>query len=440
MPAFIRTPEDEARWSRAKDIVKESKNKDENAFGDQDWALVNHVYQQMHKADMLIDKLKKAKDDIDDFEDIQDHGDESAYEQSLLNDPYDEGVDDDEEYEGEEPDYESVADSPDFEDEDDEAGKWLKEQQGSEDKTEATPAVQEEKPAKSKSGYSDWAPRNDYSAEHQAAMKKLMDDGYSHREAERMVGAYQGPKDMQSALKHTVRASAPSARMLSELKELAGHWLDNARRHEMVNAEVEKNPDKFAAGKLMQAHEDHTKKFKEDYDNFLNSDEVKNLKGLARHKAVSEWKKNWQSQNPDYAEGHKKVAEAQTAFKQAYEAKRSHRDKLNDLIGRMAGGGMEGETYGAQEAAQHVGGGKDDEGAYTAHTFMDPAAAFAQNNPEYIKAKQQELQGQQQQQPQKPKMDTKVVIRRHANPQQMERLKHVTSQRAAMGIKPKGEQ
>lgn len=404
------------------------------------------------KLDELVDKLKKARDDMDD--DYQDHGYDDSYEDNYDDneDPYDS---DNASYEDE--DDEPLIDNEDYEDEDDAAGDWLRQQGKKEsapselkaepaqaasvDEDEDEAAVAAEPAAKqSRSGYTNWAPREDYTPEEQAKMKEHMDSGYSHREAERLAGAHRGPKDMQSALKHTVKASHPSPKMLSEIRELAGHWLDNAKRHELRNAEISKNPDKFAAGKLMEAHEAHTKDFKSAYDNFLNSDEVKNLKGLARHKAVSEWKKGWQAENPDYTEGHKKVAEAQGAFKEAHDAKRSQRDKLSELFGRMTGGGMDGETYGAQEAAQHVGGGKDESGSYTSSVVTDPAASFASNNKAYIEAKQKELQGPTQQAVAKPKADPKVVIRRHATPEQTQRLQHVMTQKAALTPKtPKGE-
>ena len=38
---------DEAKWTRAKAAVSKSKNKPESAFTDQDWALVQHIYQTM---------------------------------------------------------------------------------------------------------------------------------------------------------------------------------------------------------------------------------------------------------------------------------------------------------------------------------------------------------------------------------------------------------
>ena len=58
MPNFIKTPADEARWSKAKAAASKSKNKGEQSFDDQDWALVNHIYHQMDKCDDLGKAIK----------------------------------------------------------------------------------------------------------------------------------------------------------------------------------------------------------------------------------------------------------------------------------------------------------------------------------------------------------------------------------------------
>ena len=52
MPAFIKDKKDEKRWSKAKSAVSQSHNKGEEAFTDQDWALANHIYHKMQKADL----------------------------------------------------------------------------------------------------------------------------------------------------------------------------------------------------------------------------------------------------------------------------------------------------------------------------------------------------------------------------------------------------
>lgn len=50
MPAFVKTPAQEAKWKRAKDAVKRSRKKDQEQFTDQDWGLVTHIFQRIKKA------------------------------------------------------------------------------------------------------------------------------------------------------------------------------------------------------------------------------------------------------------------------------------------------------------------------------------------------------------------------------------------------------
>ena len=415
MPAFIKTPADEARWAKAKEAANKQHSESE---GDKYWGLVNHIYQNIGKAELaksirdlikenpdtlkpeLLDKvlntLLKARDDEEDDGESDDHQNYGMDENEL-------------------PEHMRVTDDP-FEDEGDEGSKWLQEHDGEDDvsgpakvpsaegATEDSDEVVDDKTGKS-GGYSEWKPKAQYKPEHQKKMKELMDQGYSHREAERMAGAYDGPKDFQSALKHTVKPSQPSPKMMEQMKGLAGHWLDRADRHAKVNADPEKNPQKFAAGKMMQAHEEHAKDFNKDYDTFLNSDKVKGMKGLERHKAIQSWKNDWKQKNPQYTEGASGVSDAGKHYKESRDAKQKN---LNDAIQHITTGGQSGEGMSFQEAAQHVGGAKSDEG-YTATTIKDPSASFAEANPDFVK---------------------------RLNADQLDRFNRVQGARASQGFKP----
>ena len=308
----------------------------------------------------LKEKLLKAREDDYEDNDIQDYG---LGEEDLA------GL--------------NVTDDP-FSEEDDDAAKWLKEQEGKQaEGSEEAPDQEAPKEKKvSSSGYSDWAARNDYSPEHQAAIKQHMEDGYSHREAERLAGAHQGPTDFQTALTHSVRPSQPSERMLSELRGMAGPWLKNADRYSKLNADPEKNPQKFAAGQMLQAHETHSKDYNKDYHNFLSSDDVKGLSGRDRHKAVRDWKNQWHSDNPEHKENIGNVSDAQKHYKEAGDVRQK---SLQERIHHITSGGVGMPVdMSMAEAAQHVGGQKTDEG-YSATTVKDPSVSFAQSNPELLR-------------------------------------------------------
>lgn len=318
----------------------------------------------------------------------------------------------------------SVTDDP-FSEEDD-ASKWLKEQEGDEEGDEeggeeggeevpsseepAPPAPAAPQRKKSSSGYTDWAPHGDYTDDQQTTMDQHMEDGYSHREAERLVGAYKGPMDFQTALSHTVRPSQPSEKMLGELKELAKPWLENADRHSKLHADPEKNPQKFAAGKMLQAHEDYSKDYNKDYHEFLSSEDVKDLKGRDRHKTVREWKGKWHKDNPEYKENIGDVSGAQRHYEEASQIRQK---SLQERIEHITSGGV-GEPIDMTmaEAAQHVGGQRSEEGGYQATTLKDPSVSFAQQNPELLR-----------------------VLKQHKNPDIMDRFNRINAAKAAQGVK-----
>jgi uncharacterized protein YoaH (UPF0181 family) len=266
----------------------------------------------------------------------------------------------------------SIVDDPDqSEDEGDEADKWLNEQENK--KTEES----------AKRVYSkDWSPRADYSPQEAESVKKLMADGYSHREAERLAGAHRGPRDYRSALTSGVNPSMPSDKMMGQLKGLAKEWLDAARSHDLAHADEMKNPMKHASGQMEQAHKEHVGDYHQAYSDFLASDAVKSLSPRDRHKAVQEWKTKWKQENPDYEEGLSNVSQVQSKFADAAKNIEQRNKETTEHIAR--GGVSEVPDMTEQEAVQHLGG-KTEEGLAGGSIVKDPAAAFAAKNPRYVK-------------------------------------------------------
>ena len=94
-----------------------------------------------------------------------------------------------------------------------------------------------------------------------------------------------------------------------------------------------------------------------------------------------------------------------------------------------------------QEAAQHAGGSKGEDEGYSSGTVQDPAAQFAQQNPEFLQQQQAKQAAAAPAAPAAPKKDLtaakQVILRR--NPDQVDRFKRIMSARASQGIKPQGE-
>jgi hypothetical protein len=392
----------------------------------------------------IQDRLVKASDDDEedsnyDWANIgkdenQDEGDdESGYGDELFDKiPSDEGEDEDQQY---------IRESNGEDDgEDDDASRWLREHGGDtgdedqsgfdydpkaareSDEEGYTPDANEngnvqqeipktEEPKRSSSRMVDWKPQDKYAPEHQKAIEAAMKEGYSHREAERMAGAHKAPSDFYGALRGSTRPSEPSSKMLEQLKGHAHGWLKNAETKAAENAEAEVNPVKYASGKAIASHDAAHKDFDAAHNEFLQSDNLKGLTGRARHQAIQGWKKDWEEKNPQHREKAIAAADTGKVFSEATKARDERRKEGEQAIlgaGKSFGTGTTGEYSQAaaggddepvsgQAAGQMVGGEKSDEGGYTTNIKTDPAAVFAERNPEYVKHLQSKLNPDQQQ-------------------------------------------
>jgi hypothetical protein len=331
------------------------------------------------------------------------------------------------------------------------------------------------------SGYKEWEPQDGYDTEEQAdAVQNLIEQGYTHREAEHMALDHPIPP-MDVALQHKIHPSQPSEKHLQKLKELAREYIANHDKHIKANAELEKNPMLHTEGKISQLHEDRTKHFSNAYHNFLNSDEVKNLQGRDHFKAVQAWKNKYHQEHPEYHQN--LIQDSGTVKEHAQKAQQYHASNVQDKIQQIiSGGGAESSVQSAVpqagegtleekllaqkakfleagdvkrakatqqsidalktttseetepslfsqglsspsqemtigEAAQHVGGGEDKEEGPRVSTVQDPLSAFAQQNPEFVK-KQQKLH---------------ELFKQHGTPQQQDAFKRINAAKMAAG-------
>ena len=409
--------------------------------------LKKHEYFLNNNPEMFYaiqDRLVKASDDDEEDSDYdwanigkdenQDEGDdESGYGDELFDKiPSDEGEDEDQQY---------IRESNGEDDgEDDDASRWLREHGGDtgdedqsgfdydpeaareSDEEGYTPNTDEngnvqqeipktEEPKRSSGRMVDWKPQDKYAPEHQKAIEAAMKEGYTHREAERMAGAHKAPSDFYGALRGSTRPSEPSAKMLEQLKGHAHGWLKNAEAKAAENAEAEVNPVKYASGKAIASHDAAHKDFDAAHNEFLQSDNLKGLTGRARHQAIQSWKKDWEEKNPQHREKAIAAADTGKVFSEATKARDERRKEGEQAIlgaGKSFGTGTTGEYSQAaaggddepvsgQAAGQMVGGEKSDEGGYTTNIKTDPAAVFAERNPEYVKHLQSKLNPDQQQ-------------------------------------------
>jgi len=276
----------------------------------------------------------------------------------------------------------SIVDDPN-QGEEDEADNWLAEH-GTKNKETTEPSRSAGKSQDTKShSAKEWTPRSDLAPHQAAVVKQYVDQGFSPREAERLAGFHKGTRDYKAALKSNVAPSMPSDKMLSNLKALAGEWIQNARLQEMSNADEIDNPLKHAAGQVINAHKESTKDYEKAYSDFLESGDIKDLKGRDRHKAIQTWKENWKKENPSHEENLDNAASKQSKFSDAAQNIKQKGEEISQHIAR--GGISQVPEMSDKEAMQHLGGGKGEEGYTTGSIVKDPLANFASKNPQYAK-------------------------------------------------------
>ena len=225
--------------------------------------------------------------------------------------------------------------------------------------------------------------------------------------------------------------------MLESVKPHALEYLKRADRSSSENADPRKNPVKYANAQNRKAHEDAHAKFNQEFANFKNSDEIKDLRGRDRHNAIKEFKTKFEQENPDYKE--KAIgAAAQTAgsYDEAGQERAAHLIEGEQAIaqagmkntgstsGEYSTAAAGGEDATSQGAMQSVGGVQGESGGYLAGTIKDPSLHIAEQYPEYaahLREKHAKLQGA-------------------LNPDQAARLKAVGStNKVNVKIRKKGE-
>lgn len=256
--------------------------------------------------------------------------------------------------------------------------------------------------------WKDWEAPEGLTSEQKASVQQFLDQGYSPREAHRHAGVHKEHQDIRRAMKSGIAPSPMSDIHMGSLKDIAKSWMENADRYDKLNADADKNPDKAASGHLIRAHENAMGDYQQDYHSFLASDEVKDLKGRARHAAVNQWKKQWKDSNPDHHEKLASMSEANAAVGNIVKGKKR---ALEEKMAHIVSGGIGAhDSMSSEEAMQHIGASRGEDDKPVGIT-TDPSAKFAQDNPRLRELMSQEL-----------------------NKKRADRLKQIQSAKAAQAI------
>jgi hypothetical protein len=348
MPGFIKTPADEARWSKAKSAA--NKTLSESA-GDSYWALVNSIYQKMTKSDdeerleaILLKARRRLSDEPE--EDPEDVSPEEAGMREF--DPEEEG---------------------------DDADKWLEEHD---------PKSEDEEPGEGEESddYDEYGPDEDEEPIEQ-------DEGPSADETE--AGEPEGdPAKVEEAPQAATqeapvsggRFPQPSREDIAEMRQYTRPWEQRAREKTRLEAEPQKNPVLHHEGKMLEAKNVSHKQHQDAYAAMQSSPEYQNADPITQMEMDSKFESDFHKQNPEYlANAAKAHGEA---HKKGLEAKDIHASAKDEAIRHVLSGGAQAETpMSTEEALQHAGGTKGEEGTVGSMT-QDPSSSFAAGNKAFL--------------------------------------------------------
>lgn len=374
MPGFVRTAKDEARWSKAKDAAKKSKSKDEASFQDQDWALVNHIYHQMGKAEELGKAVKEMLHASVDPESVKEL--ESFLEKARrrLSDEVNDADDEDNELEGMrefDPDEES-----------DDADKWLQEN--------------DPEAGKDQDEYNEYGPDDDEES-HQQELSDDEGDVEQRDDAVEPQAVSQGDQPQEGAPAaqgqeevSPSRFNQPSKEEIAEMRQYTRPWESRARDTQRLQAEAAKNPVLHHQGRVVEARQAAHADRQAAYDQFQQSPEYKDADPVSQMEMDAKFNEDWHKQNPEHLKNAVKLHER--AHLHGLKGHGEHAGaKAEDIAHTRAGGAQSPDAVSTEAGMQHAGGAKGEEGT-VGSTTQDPAAAFANANPKFLQEKGGELE------------------------------------------------
>jgi hypothetical protein len=338
MPAFIKTPADEARWAKAKKAAGKTLSESD---GDSFWKLTNSIYQKMAKSDdlerlesILLKVRRRMSDEPE--EDEEDVAPEQAGMREF--NPSEEG---------------------------DDADKWLNENDPSKGNKDEEPNAEDEESSgepvaevkTSKAGGSEGDKVEGNPVE-----------GTSQEQAEEVSGGGRFPQ--------------PSKEEIAEMRGYTRPWEQNAREKTRLEAEARKNPVLHHQGRMIEARNAAHNPHQEAYAEFQSSPEYQNADPVTQMEMDSKFESDFHKQNPDYLSNAAKL-HGQAHVEGLHGMGEGFGRKKEDIQHIRSGGAMPETPMSAEEAMQHAGGVKGEEGTVGSMT-QDPATAFAAHHKKFL--------------------------------------------------------
>jgi hypothetical protein len=178
------------------------------------------------------------------------------------------------------------------------------------------------------------------------------------------------------------RFRQPSLEEIRDLRAYTRPWEQRAREMTKLQADPSKNPVLAHQGHIIEAREMHHKNRKDAYQKMVNSEDYRNADPIQQMEMDASFEKDWHAKNPEHL---KQAVEAHhSAHMKGVKSHDVHAAAKDAAIRDMlSGGSMPEESMSTEEALQHAGGVKGEEG--TQGTIIrDRASSFAASNPEFI--------------------------------------------------------
>jgi hypothetical protein len=167
------------------------------------------------------------------------------------------------------------------------------------------------------------------------------------------------------------------------MRQYTRPWEQRARERTRLSAEAHKNPVLHHEGRLVEARNTAHKSRQDAYSTFQSSPEYANADPITQMELDTKFNKDWHEKNPDYLSNAAKIHGE--AHKKGKSARDVHAAAKDEQIRHILSGGASPETsMSTEEAMQHAGGVKGEEGTVGSMT-QDRASSFASSNPDFIR-------------------------------------------------------
>ena len=183
----------------------------------------------------------------------------------------------------------------------------------------------------------------------QTSIYDLMQDGFSHREAEMLADAAVAP-DFVGGHIFTSSPSTPSKKILDILKQHSADKL--AEYHFKIDQQSDpaKNPVKWANFQNSQAVKNYMSSYEDQLKEFIESDEYKNMSRSERRKAKQDFNDNYMSTKKQYGVSSSEFDNKN--FKQ--QAREARENYLQEQADALTGVGRSGESIVGEASGRSV--------------------------------------------------------------------------------------